>query len=85
MPRNREHVPVPYLASGHGVCGELDNREATGPAMSGATLDYLLALAIREREKHAWRMIETGAEQSKEWGEAALVVKELLELRQRAA
>lgn len=53
--------------------------------MTRGTLDYLLALAIREREKHAWQMIETGAEQSKEWGEAALVVKELLEMRQRAA
>lgn len=48
--------------------------------MSGATMDYLLTLAIREREKYAWQMIETGAEQSKEWGEAALVVKELLAL-----
>ena len=48
--------------------------------MTKPTIDYLLALAIREREKHAWQMIETGAEQSKEWGEAALVVKELLAL-----
>jgi len=53
--------------------------------MTKPTIDYLLALAIREREKHAWQMIETGAEQSKEWGEAAMVVKELLEMRQRAA
>jgi hypothetical protein len=52
--------------------------------MTAPTLDYLLALAIREREKHAWRMIETGAEQSQEWGEAEMVVKELLTLRQRA-
>jgi hypothetical protein len=48
--------------------------------MTRPTLDYLLVLAIREREKHAWQMIETGAEQSKEWGEAALVVKELMAL-----
>jgi hypothetical protein len=53
--------------------------------MTAPTLDYLLALAMREREKHAWRMIETGAEQSQEWGEAEMVVKELLTLRQRAA
>jgi hypothetical protein len=49
--------------------------------MTAPTLNYLLALAIREREKHAWRMIETGAEQSQEWGEAAAVVRELLELK----
>ena len=54
--------------------------------MTTATLDYLLRLALADRDKHARRMIEAGEEGPDEvWGEAAAAVKELLEMSQRAA
>jgi len=52
--------------------------------MTPATLDYLLRLAMADRDKHARNMVESGTP-SPAWGEAAAAVKELLEMRQRAA
>lgn len=47
--------------------------------MTRATRDYLLFLALRERDQHATRLIDTGEEYSPEWGQAAAAVRELLE------
>ena len=52
--------------------------------MTPATLDYLLRLAIQDRDEAARRMVESG-EPCPAWGEAAAAVRELLEMRQRAA
>lgn len=41
-----EHVPVPDLGGGHGVCGEPDNREAAGEAMT-RLLAYLTEDVVR--------------------------------------
>ena len=50
--------------------------------MTPATLDYLLRLALADRDQHARRMIKAGEEGPDEaWGEAAAAVKELLEMR----
>ena len=50
--------------------------------MTPATLDYLLRLALTDRDQHAQRMIEAGEEGPDEvWGEASAAVKELLEMR----
>lgn len=51
--------------------------------MTNSTLEYLLRLALADRDQHARHMIESG-EPSPAWGEAAAAVKELLEMRQRA-
>ncbi len=48
--------------------------------MSGATIDYLLRLALADRDRHARHMIESGTP-SPAWGEAAAAVKELLEMK----
>ena len=53
--------------------------------MTPATLDYLLRLAIEDRDKLAEYLVHRGESHSVEWGEAAAAVKELLEMRQRAA
>lgn len=53
--------------------------------MTPATLDYLLRLAIEERDKLAREMVQLDTFHSDLWGEAAAAVKELLEMRQRAA
>ncbi len=53
--------------------------------MTRETLDYLLRLAIAHRETLAHQMIRSGEENCPAWGEAAAAVRELLELRQRAA
>lgn len=47
--------------------------------MTRATRDYLLFLALRERDQHAARLIDTGEEYSPEWGQAAAAVREVLE------
>jgi len=52
--------------------------------MTKPTLEYLLRLALADRDQHARHMIESGTP-SPAWGEAAAAVKELLEMRQRAA
>ena len=50
--------------------------------MTPATLNYLLRLALADRDQHARRMIKAGEEGPDEaWGEAAAAVKELLEMR----
>ena len=52
--------------------------------MSGETLDYLLRLAMADRDARA--LASLGEDRmSPEWGEAAAAVRELLILRQRAA
>ena len=52
--------------------------------MTPATLDYLLRLAIQHRDEAA--LASLGDDRmSPAWGEAAAAVKELLEMRQRAA
>ncbi len=49
--------------------------------MTRATLDYLLRLAIADRDQHARRMIEAGEEcPDGAYGEASAAVRELLEL-----
>jgi hypothetical protein len=53
--------------------------------MTTATIDYLLRLAIAHREALAHQMIRSGEENCPAWGEASAAVKELLEMRQRAA
>ena len=53
--------------------------------MTRATLDYLLRLAMADRDKLAEYLIWRGESHSPAWGEAAAAVKELLEMRQRAA
>lgn len=52
--------------------------------MTPATLDYLLRLAMADRDKLAREMVESDTYHSDLWGEAA-AVRELLEYRQRAA
>jgi ABC-type antimicrobial peptide transport system permease subunit len=50
--------------------------------MSGATLDYLLRLAIAHRD--ALALASLGDDRmSPEWGEAAAAVRELLDMRGR--
>lgn len=49
--------------------------------MTRATRDYLLFLALRERDQRAARLIDTGEEYSPEWGQAAAAVRELLEVK----
>ena len=52
--------------------------------MTPATLDYLLRLALADRD--ALALASLGEyRMSDAWGEAAAAVKELLEMRQRAA
>jgi hypothetical protein len=55
--------------------------------MTKPTLEYLLRLAIADRDKHAAALIGNGDTfgHGAAWGEAAAAVKELLEMRQRAA
>ena len=54
--------------------------------MTPQTLQYLLTLAIRERDTEATRMIAAGEETSVAYGEAAFAVREILDaLTQRAA
>ncbi len=53
--------------------------------MTRTTLDYLLRLALREKENAALSLLVTHEGTSKAYGEAAAAVKELLTLRQRAA
>lgn len=52
--------------------------------MTPATMDYLTRLAIQHRDEAARGMVESGMP-SPDWGEAAVAVRELLEMRQRAA
>ena len=47
--------------------------------MTRATIDYLLRLAIEERDKLAEYLVHRGESNSAEWGEAAAAVKELLD------
>ena len=53
--------------------------------MTPATMDYLLRIAIDDRDKLALEMVQSDTLHSDLWGEAAAAVKELLEYRQRAA
>lgn len=53
--------------------------------MTPATRDYLLSIAIRDRDAAAAQLISIGAEQSPEYGQAAAAVRELLELPTTAA
>jgi hypothetical protein len=48
--------------------------------MSRETVDYLLRLAIADRDRRARHMVESG-EPSPAWGEAAAAVRELLDMR----
>ena len=52
--------------------------------MTRATIDYLLRNAIGHRDALALEMLNSDTP-SPAWGEAAAAVKELLEMRQRAA
>lgn len=49
--------------------------------MTRETLDYLLRLALREKENAALSLLVTHEETSKAYGEAAAAVKEILEER----
>ena len=52
--------------------------------MTPATLDYLLRLALADRDAKA--LASLGEDRMSEaWGEAAAAVRELLEMSQRAA
>jgi hypothetical protein len=51
--------------------------------MTTPTKDYLLRLAIADRDKLARAMVDGSV--SPAWGEAAAAVRELLEMRQWAA
>lgn len=48
--------------------------------MTRETLDYLLRLAIADRDNHARAQIHSGEPRSAAWGQAAAAVRELLEL-----
>lgn len=48
--------------------------------MTTPTLDYLLRLAIADRDALALKMMESDDRPSPTWGEAAAAVKELLEM-----
>lgn len=47
--------------------------------MTPATRDYLLRLAIEDRDRLAEYLVHRGESHSAEWGEAAAAVRELLE------
>ena len=49
--------------------------------MTTATLEYLLRLAMADRDKLAEYLIWRGESYSPAWGEASAAVKELLEMR----
>lgn len=49
--------------------------------MTPATLDYLLRLALADRDKLAREMVQSDTLHSDLWGEAAAAVKELLEMK----
>lgn len=49
--------------------------------MTPATRDYLLVLALRDRDQHAELLIASGAAYSPGWGQAAAAVRELLEMK----
>lgn len=53
--------------------------------MTQQTINYLLRLAIADRDQHAQRMIEAGEENCPAWGEASAAVKELLDLQTNTA
>jgi len=49
--------------------------------MTAATRDYLLRLAIEDRDRLAEYLVHRGESHSPAWGEAAAAVKELLEMK----
>lgn len=49
--------------------------------MTRGTMDYLLRLALADRDKLAREMIQSDTLHSDLWGEAAAAVKELLEMK----
>lgn len=48
--------------------------------MTPATLDYLVRVAIQDRDESARRMVESGVP-CPAWGEAAAAVRELLDMK----